>query len=217
MRATFGSYILDSDTRELLRDNAAIHVSTKAFDLLRQLIEASPNVIAKADILARLWPDTFVADGTVAGIVTELRRALEDDAKTPRFIRTVHRVGYAFCAQASTAEPANPRTNIYRLTYGDREIRLEQGPNVLGRDQTAVAWIDHPSISRRHAIVRIEGANATIEDAGSKNGTFVNGKRLHGRHELRDGDEITLGRLPVKFRAFPAGIPTESVRSMGAS
>ncbi|MDQ6802758.1 MAG: FHA domain-containing protein, partial [Acidobacteriota bacterium] len=82
---------------------------------------------------------------------------------------------------------------------------------VLGRDQSAVAWIDDPSISRRHAVVHVSGSDVTLEDLGSTNGTFIGGSRVSQPQPLHDGDAITFGRVQMIFRMFSDGIPTESV------
>jgi DNA-binding winged helix-turn-helix (wHTH) protein len=93
----FGPFTVDTETRQLIRENADLHLSTKAFDLLCGLLEHRPKVLDKAALHARLWPDTFVVDGNLNVLVAEIRRVLDDDARDPRFIRTVHGVGYAFC------------------------------------------------------------------------------------------------------------------------
>jgi DNA-binding winged helix-turn-helix (wHTH) protein len=211
MRAHFASFTLDSATRELLRGEEAVHISTKAFDVLQQLIESRPRVLAKDEILEKVWPATHVGDGTLAAVVAELRGALADDARNPRFIRTVHRVGYAFCGNIAEADGPAQVEQAYRLVWGAREIQLGPGPNVLGRDQHAVAWIDDPSISRRHAVVHVSDAHVTIEDLGSKNGTFLKGTRVRERQPLHDGDAVTFGRVQMIFRIFSNGTPTESV------
>jgi DNA-binding winged helix-turn-helix (wHTH) protein len=211
MRACFGPFSLDTSTREVRRDGEVVHMTTKCFDLLRFLIEGAPQVMSKRQILDAIWPGTYVSDGTLAATVTELRSALEDDAKSPQFVRTVHRVGYAFCAPF--VRPDGGQSPAYRLRWGGHEIHLSAGPNILGRDRSAVAWIDDPSISRLHARIEVGEGDVTIEDLGSKNGTFVGGHRIEGRQALHDGDEVMLGKVPMTFRVFRQGLPTETVTS----
>ena len=208
MRAHFGAFALDSTTRELRRGEDTVHLSPKAFDVLQHLIESRPRVVPKQEILDRVWPATHVGEGTLAAIVAELRGALADDARDPRLIRTVHRVGYAFCGHIGDERKIE---RACRLIWGAREIQLSSGANVLGRDQTAVAWIDDPSISRRHAVVHVSGSDVTLEDLGSTNGTFIGGSRVDQPQPLHDGDAVTLGRVQMIFRMFSDGIPTESV------
>ncbi len=102
MRTLFGEFILDDSTRQLTGSRGEVHLSPKAFQLLSMLIEARPKAIAKRDLHERLWPSTFVSEGGLASVIGELRSALGDDAREPRFIRTVFAFGYSFCAEVRT-------------------------------------------------------------------------------------------------------------------
>lgn len=214
MRGRFGDYTFDTATRELVRGEKALHLSPKALDLLQVLIEARPRALSKQEILDAVWAGTFVADGTVTVVVSELRNTLGDDAREPRFIRTVQRFGYAFSGDFEPLpDDAGESEVAFRLLWGGREISLAPGANLLGRSRESVAWIDDPSISRNHAIIEIAHGEVSIRDLGSRNGTFVGGKRITGRQTLADGDAITLGRVPMTFRVFRDGGPTASVHS----
>jgi len=94
VRACFGPFSIDTERRRLEKDGGELHLTPKAFDLLVLLIQAAPKVVSKQDIHARLWPDSFVADATLVGLVKEVRRVLQQRGDDP--IRTYHRVGYAF-------------------------------------------------------------------------------------------------------------------------
>ncbi len=146
--------------------------------LFELLATRRPNAVSKEEIHRHLWPDSFVADGNLANLVAELRDALGEDARNPRVIRTVQRFGYAFSGDAEPeAEPAwSGESNVvFKLLWGDREILLQEGENILGREREAIAWIDVHSVSRRHARIAISGGRATLEDLESKNGTFLQG------------------------------------------
>jgi pSer/pThr/pTyr-binding forkhead associated (FHA) protein len=54
-------------------------------------------------------------------------------------------------------------------------VSLHDGENVIGREEDAAAWIESASVSRRHARIVVSGGTATLEDLGSKNGTFLRG------------------------------------------
>ena len=97
MRIRFGPFTLDSETRQLVRDNNEIRLSPKAFDLLCTLVERRPRVVHKAELHDRIWPGTFVVDTNLNVLIGEIRRALSDTPQQSRYIRTVHRIGYAFC------------------------------------------------------------------------------------------------------------------------
>jgi DNA-binding winged helix-turn-helix (wHTH) protein len=97
MTLRFGEFLLDSDARQLSRAGQDIRLSPKAFDLLCALLARRPDVLSKNDLLSAIWPDTFVVEANLNVVIGEIRRALGDDRQAPRFIRTVHGVGYAFC------------------------------------------------------------------------------------------------------------------------
>src|SRR6476659_3117447 len=190
MRLRFGECVFDSDTRAVTRDGNAVALPPKVFQLLELLTVERPKAIAKTALHERLWPDTFVSDANLANLVADLREALGADARRPHIIRTVQRFGYAFQAEAlPDADPART-PSVFRLVWGDREISLVEGVNVLGRDREAVAWIDVYSVSRQHARIVIAGDDASLEDLGSKNGTFLRGDPVRGTTPLADGDEI---------------------------
>ena len=86
-----------------------VHLTRKAFDLLATLVEHAPMVVTKDELHRRLWPDAFVTDATVAGVVKELRRALDDRESDEPLIRTAHGVGYASRAPSSVTTPIRPR------------------------------------------------------------------------------------------------------------
>jgi hypothetical protein len=183
-----------------------VHVSPKAFQFLELLLENRPRALSKNEIHEKLWPGTFVSDGTLTSLLAEVRFAIGDEAHESRFVRTVHRFGYAFSGAAEDVRP--PRRTcapkvVYRLFWGAREIALEEGETVLGRDPEATAFIDHTSVSRHHARIAIAGDRVTVEDLQSKNGTFVGGKKLESPALLSDGDELKLGSVALKFRVFP--------------
>ena len=215
MRFRFGDCVLDGETRQLRRGAAVVPLSRKGFQFLELLLEERPRALPKDEIHERLWPGTFISDGTLTSLVAEARLAIGDDAQEPRFIRTVHRFGYAFSGAADEERGSHVRRRgaprlAWRLFWGAREIALEEGETVLGRDPAATVLVDHKSVSREHARIRISAGAATLEDLGSKNGTFLRGKRLTGAAPLFDGDEIRIGSVSMTFRTFPLSGSTET-------
>ena len=219
MRWQFGDCLLDSGTRELFRAGEPTHLSPKAFQLLLALLEERPKALSKKELHERLWPETFVTDTALTVLVSELREAIGDSARAPRFIRTVPVFGYAFSGRAEEAVPgtAPSAAHVYRLVGRDREITLAEGDNLLGRGPDSLVWIDDESVSRRHARISIRGGTVLLEDLGSKNGTFVGGKRIESPATLRDGDEIRVGPLTLRFRIFYGAGPTRSDLSSGSA
>jgi len=210
MAVRFGEWTLDPDTRELLRRGRAVRISPKAFDLLLYLLGRRPNACRKQELYDHLWPDSFVSEATLAGLVAEIRTTLRDDARKPRFVRTVHNFGYAFSGEAEEERAASPEQELcVRLIWRNREVELRQGANVLGRTRDAVVWIEGSTVSRRHAQIRVEGVAGVLEDLGSKNGTFVGDARIAEPMPLADGDSFRLGDEWMTFRAY-RGQPTRT-------
>jgi DNA-binding winged helix-turn-helix (wHTH) protein len=204
----FGTFDLDSNTRQLRRDGVDVHLSPKAFAVLSVLLAKRPNVVAKADLFGEIWPDVFVVDGNLNVLVGEIRRALDDDPQSPRFIRTVHGVGYAFCGQVTEANrPASGEggpAKRFWLAWKTQTFALEEGDNIIGRDPRCEVWVDHVGVSRRHARIRVESAlgRPVLTDLDSTNGTFVAGKRVADATPLTDGDPIKVGPVTLKFREW---------------
>jgi pSer/pThr/pTyr-binding forkhead associated (FHA) protein len=77
---------------------------------------------------------------------------------------------------------------------------LGQGENVLGRVEEGAVFVDEASVSRRHARIVVAGETATLEDLGSRNGTWLGTKRLAEPASLGDGDSFRLGSALLEFR-----------------
>jgi DNA-binding winged helix-turn-helix (wHTH) protein len=200
----FGDLVFNPDTRQLLRAGVEIRLSPKAFELFASLVESRPRALSKAELMERLWPATYVAESNLASLVAEIREAIGDDARTPTFVRTLPRFGYAFCGTAmeKAVDPMPPRpTGLgYWVVWDARQIPLRQGENIVGREPEAAVWIDSAAVSRRHARITIAGIRAHVEDLGSKNGTYVRGTRIKSVCEVVDGDEIRIGSVVLQFR-----------------
>ena len=210
----FGDFTLHSATRQLLLNEEEVHLSPKAFDLLNVLLANRSRAVSKADLQQRLWPTTFVEETNLAGLVAEIRRALHDPAAHPRLVRTVYGFGYRFIGEVGVEQAARPsgsdRPRLY-LVFERREMLLMEGANVIGRAPDATIQIESPGVSRFHARVLVSDGGATLEDAESKNGTYLNGKRITASAVLSDGDEIRLGRVALTFRIATATSPTATI------
>jgi DNA-binding winged helix-turn-helix (wHTH) protein len=207
VKLRFAEFALETGARHLMRGDTEVHLSPKAFELLIALVERRPNAVSKRALQDLLWPSTFVAESNLPALVNEVRRALGDDAVRPRFVRTVPRFGYAFCGEA--VDGTVMRTDSIEgltcwLILENGRIELAEGENLVGRDPRAQAWIDLPTVSRRHARIVIAGGEARLEDLGSKNGTCLRGQRVDAPRALRDRDAILFGSIQATFRAWRA-------------
>ena len=202
MRFSFGAWTVDADRRLLMHGTDAVSLSPKAFDLLTLLVEHHERAFSKAELHQLLWPNTFVSDGSLTILVAEIRQVLQDDAEQPRFIRTVRRFGYGFCAPVTRlAESGRSlESGTAWVIWGNKSIAVAEGDTILGRALDATIRFDVPGVSRRHACISVAGMNVTVEDLGSQNGTFVRGEKISGRATLGDGDELRLGPISILVR-----------------
>jgi DNA-binding winged helix-turn-helix (wHTH) protein len=207
MVVTFGEFVLDGGARQLRRGALPLRLEPKAFDLLDLLISRRPDAVSKQEIRDRLWPDTFVSESSLTGLVAQIRQALGDERKEPRFVRTVHGFGYAFAGEVVAGASRESGGTTARVIWGKWVLPLCAGENLFGREEDARVRIDTPAVSRRHARIVIRGTEATLEDLGSKNGTFVGERRLDGPERLTDGDTFRLGGETFVFRT---GAETET-------
>lgn len=211
----FSDFAVDVRTRRLLRNEEELHLSPKAFELLLILIENRAQALSKVELQQKLWPSTYVLETNLAGLVAEIRHVLGDPADDPLYIRTMHRFGYWFVGAVSEqGVPAGaiPTHDRYWVLWETRQIPLNPGDNILGRAPDASVWIDAPGVSRHHARISLEGGDATLDDLGSKNGTYLGGQLVTAPSALTDGDQIRLGSVVVTFRIPPPAGSTETAR-----
>jgi DNA-binding winged helix-turn-helix (wHTH) protein len=210
LRLRFGDVTFDGGRRLLIRGPDIVHLSPKAFQLLELLISRRPNAVSKVEIQENLWPRTFVSETNLPALVNEVRNALGDHVKEPEFVRTVHGFGYAFEASVRELAQQEPAEERHVVIWGSHEICLVEGQNIVGRERTADVWIGHPSVSREHARITVRGAQAEIEDLGSRNGTLRGLEPVTSRVPLTDGDEIRLGTVVLCYRKGSPEASTES-------
>jgi len=201
-RVPFGEFVLDADTRELRRGPNSVPLSPKAYELLETLVANRPKALSKIAIQETLWPGTFVVEKNVVNLIAEIREALGDDATHPRFVRTVHRFGYSFREAPADDGPLGAPQARFRLIWASGRAGIGEGEHVLGRDPDLKMFLDAPGVSRRHAVIRVVGEQATVEDLGSKNGTFVGNEQLNAPRVLADGDVIKIGSLALTITAL---------------
>ena len=212
MDVNFGEFEFSSGTRLLRRQGELVPLTRKAQDLLILLLENRPNVVSKEAIHARLWRRTFVSEASVQGLVAELRRALADDPHQPKFIRTVHGVGYAFSGPVATAPSRGDGSHraVAWLMGETGELPLMEGVHVIGRAGPGVIALDSPTVSRRHARLTL-GADAVLEDLGSKNGTLLNDRLISGPTAVAEGDRIRIGTFLFTFRSDRSADTTQTI------
>ena len=111
---------------------------------------------------------------------------------------------------AGTRPPTKRVGTHFTLEWADGHAVLHEGENVIGREEDAVAWIESASVSRRHARIVVREGKATLEDLGSKNGTFARGQKVTAPLVLVDDEEIRVGLVPLRVRIFAAETSTRT-------
>jgi len=186
-------------------------------DVLTVLALAAGKLVSKRDLIDAVWRTEFVSDHALTQVIAELRAALGDDAGNPSFIENIPRRGYRLVEDviliAESVTPAGSVSLPFKLQTDDRDHPLVQGVNVIGRTGDADICVDQTEVSRCHAKITIQGTTAIIEDLGSKNGTYVNGRQLDGPTTLNNSDEIWIGRSVARMRFLIEGEPTKTEAS----
>src|ERR1044071_613157 len=103
-RIVFDRFSLDLINECLWRGSDEIKIRPKAFAVLNYLLNRSGQLVTKEELLNAVWPATFVGDAVLKVTVRQLREALDDDPKSPRFIETSHRRGYRFIGEIAGAK-----------------------------------------------------------------------------------------------------------------
>jgi len=157
---SFGPFRLDLSAGQLRRGDAVVPLAPKAFTVLQHLVTRSGQLVTKDELLELAWADVHVGDGALKVCIREIRRALEDDPKTPSYIETAHRRGYRFIAPVSidaaapvapglTVVPAGPASAVLTVpeTHYARSGDVNIAYQVIGsgpRDLVFImGWVSH--------------------------------------------------------------------------
>jgi DNA-binding winged helix-turn-helix (wHTH) protein len=197
---SFGDFEVRVAGGEITRVNERITLPPKVFELLVFFVENPGRLLSKKELLDGIWSNVYVEQGSLNRAVARLRAALGDRASSPQFIETVPRRGFRFIASVqrsrrNLAKAASP----FQIQIGQQRYPLHEGDNSLGRSDECDVSLNSDSISRRHAVISIDAHAATIRDLGSKNGTFVEGRRIEAAVALRDRERVRLGSVNMTF------------------
>jgi DNA-binding winged helix-turn-helix (wHTH) protein len=206
MRLKFGDCVLDLGARQLECGNKVVPLEPKMYELLEMLIKRRPAVITNNELDELLWPNVYVARTSLTRLVSELRAVLGDSPRDSHVIRTVYKVGYAFCADVTGLPAVRSSPATIEVLWMKQSFPLTDGEHIAGRDAECSLVIDGTTVSRRHARITVADEAATIEDLDSTNGTYVNGTRITAPTRLAHGDELSLGSeiLQVRRRSASA-------------
>lgn len=108
-RLQFGPFVLDPREGTLLRDGVPLPLAPKPFETLAHLAARAGHVIPKQELLDAIWPGTFVTDDVLVQCIVDVRRALGDSAKEPRWIQTLPKRGYRFIGRVEDVAAGETR------------------------------------------------------------------------------------------------------------
>jgi DNA-binding winged helix-turn-helix (wHTH) protein/pimeloyl-ACP methyl ester carboxylesterase len=178
----FGGFRFEAETGRLWSGTREIRLTPKASAVLKQLVLHAGEPVSREDLFATVWRGTAVSDDALGSCIQELRRALEDNSKQPRFIETRHRRGYRFIARLSEA------SHRYAADASDQEIKfcttsdgisvafsvVGSGPyivRVLGHFTHLEAEWEWPELrlfwehlAERHTVVRYDGRGIGLSE-----------------------------------------------------
>ena len=201
-RFRFGDFELDVAAFTLRREGTPVRLERIPMEVLVLLVEHAGTLVARDSIHAALWgSDVFLdRDAAINTAMRKIRKALGEDADRLRFVETVVGKGYRFVGPMvrETLDAERQAAN-YRLTRGTHAFALQNGDNLIGRDPDVHVFLDHPSVSRRHARISITAGRVTLEDLNSRNGTSVDGRGITSPTELHDGTIIGVGPMTLTF------------------
>lgn len=127
----FRAYRLDLQNEQLLRDQQVVRLTGKAFAILRHLAQCPNQLVSREELLRSVWLETFVSATTLTSYIKEIRKALDDDARSPQYIETAHCRGYRFLPVVTTAPvPSSQHSVVSREEERQSAGGKEQGANI---------------------------------------------------------------------------------------
>jgi DNA-binding winged helix-turn-helix (wHTH) protein/tetratricopeptide (TPR) repeat protein len=150
----FPPFRLDPINEQLWRGKREIALKPKTFAVLRYLAERSGQLVTKEEFLNTLWTDVYVGDAVLKVCVQEIRAALKDNAKAPRFIETVHRRGYRFLPPVTTTPPVqSPKSKVQ--SFQSAIPNPHSAMNLVGREAELTQlhqWLDKALNGERQVV-----------------------------------------------------------------
>jgi DNA-binding winged helix-turn-helix (wHTH) protein len=188
---------IDPGCARVLRDGREVELRAKAYLVLLYLVEQRHRVVSKEELFDRVWSATAVTDATLIGCVQEIRKALGDPAKVPRFIKTLPKLGYRFVAAVEEVESGAPpapskveparqdkRTWLIAAWIGLSVVLLSTAVLLLVRARTGVST--EPDLG--------EAAWWKLDEGGGNVASDASGHGLTGRVTGVNWEPGVLGR-----------------------
>jgi DNA-binding winged helix-turn-helix (wHTH) protein/predicted ATPase len=200
----FGAYRLDLASTGLWRGTQEVKVTGKALGVLHYFVAHPGHLVSKEELFQAVWPQTVVSDATLASCIQELRQALRDDARKPRYIETVHRRGYRFIAPLLPSQPVS--SSKFQVSSSQSAIRIPQSAiTLVGRETELVqlhGWLKK-ALQGERQIVFVTGEPGIGKTALVE--AFLT--RLANEHEHEHEIRIARGQCIEHYGAGEAYLP----------
>jgi DNA-binding winged helix-turn-helix (wHTH) protein len=165
----FGEFTLDANQKVLLREGKPLPLAPKVLETLLTLVQNGGRIIEKEDLMARLWPDTYVEESNLTYTIVQLRKTLGDDARHPRYIETIPKRGYRFIVEVETAP--SDIGSIAVLPFLDMSPERDQGYFCEGlADEliNSLASLPNLHVASRTSSLRFKSPTLDIREVGRR-------------------------------------------------
>lgn len=156
----FGPYRVDAGRRSLSKDGAPVALGARTLDTLLALLERPNEPISKRDLIAKVWPDVFVEEGSLRFHIATLRKALGDGKEGARYIATLAGRGYSFVAPISRVSIDDHLAQSSRTIVPHRP-NMPNPPHVLGRADSVQTLLSQLASKRFVTVVGAGGIGKT--------------------------------------------------------
>lgn len=163
----FGDFLVDRADERLLGPHGPVKLGHKAFDLLLTLLEHKGRLVTKDELFSTVWDGTFVSESSLTTAIRELRRALGDQSRTPRYIESVYGRGYRFVAEVAPAHsrPATTHSPATACAVAPPQAAGDTPLGALRKRAVALAVLLAPLVVTASASWRTVESQAPTEGA----------------------------------------------------
>jgi adenylate cyclase len=203
----FGPFSFERSSARLWQNQAEVKLTPKAGAVLGLLLEHAGQPVTKEDLFSSVWRNSVVSDDALVSCIQELRKALGDDSKHPRYIQTRHRSGYLFVADVSrNSDDASDSTvqserisAIAVLPFSDLSPDRDQDYFCEGLAEElidALIQVDGLHVAARSASFQFAAGNVSVGEIGRRLG--VQGLLQGSVRKAGDRLRITVQLIDVR-------------------
>jgi adenylate cyclase len=186
-----GEWLIEPDLNRIARADRTITVEPKIIEVLACLADQPGEVLSKETILRTVWSGTYVSDGILTYYISELRKALGDDAKNPQIIQTIPRKGYRLIAAVTFPAPIlKAQPSVAVLAFSDISLEKDQEYFCDGIAEdiiNSLAHVKNLRVAARTSSFAFKGKAEDVRTIGKKLGVeaVLEGSVRKAGHRLR--------------------------------